>query len=137
MPAKTGCGEPAATAPTSGTFGGLAVTIMTPAANACVANGKQLNISVSASGKHAHAKFKSAQFFIDKGIKHVENKHGKTVTVFLPNATAHHAPVSLQIPISGLSSGIHMLTVKLTLSRKIKGRAHLMDRMLRAYFTVC
>jgi hypothetical protein len=137
MPATGGCGEPPATAPMSGTFGGLTVTVTTPAPNACVANGKQLNVSLSVSGKRAHAKLRSAQFFIDKGIKHVEKKHGKTITVFLPNATAHHAPASLQIPISELSSGIHMVTVRLTLARKIKGRTHLIHRMLRAYFTVC
>lgn len=145
-----GSGQPPTTAPAGGTFGGLTVTVVTPPASACVADGKRLNVSLSVSGKHSRFKFKSAQFFIDKGIKHTKTEHRRSdgkhhtikVTVYLPNATAHHAPVMLQIPISGLAAGSHQLTVKLTLTRKLVRKhgvkvTRLIHKTLRARFTVC
>jgi hypothetical protein len=133
MPATSGC----PLASTSATVGGLTVTVKSPAPSACLANSKRLNVSLSTSGKHAKVKFKSAQFFIDKGVKHIKKKHGKKVIVYLPNATAHHVPAVLQIPISGLHAGTHTLNVKLTLSQKIKGKTHLIHKTLHAHFTVC
>jgi hypothetical protein len=145
-----GSGQPPATVPTSGTFGGLTVTVMTPSASACVANGKRLNVSVRVSGQHPRFKFKTAQLFIDRGIKHIRHElrrsHGKlhrvTVTVYRPNATVHHVPATLRIPIASLSAGSHRLTIKLTLAEKL-GRRHgvsvarLVHKTLHARFTVC
>lgn len=146
MPATSGCAKPPATAATSTTAGGLTITVTTPATNVCVANGRRLTVSLTVSGKHPHAKFKSAQFFIDKGIKHVKKEHRRhetvKVTIYLPSATARRVPTTLQLPISGLSSGSHTLTVKLTLSerRRRHGRtvtALMIHKTVRAKFTVC
>lgn len=62
-------------------------------------------------------------------------------TVYLPNATAHHVPVTESLSIVGLAPGTHTLRVKLSYRKKIlkhgKARMRIVTKTLKATFTVC
>jgi hypothetical protein len=115
---------------TTTTPGGNPKTILhTPPPAACVSSAAGLNVSL-ATTRLAGARVRDAEFFVDNGVaRHLKRRvttHGKPrvvrTTVYLPNATARHLPVSLNIPTSGLASGAHTLTVKLTLISTVKTR---------------
>lgn len=81
-------------------------------------------------GTRVHCRVRDAEFFIDTGIAHHLKRrvrtHGKlkiiTTTAYVPNATDNHLPVRFDIPISGLRSGTHTLTVNITVVRLVKTR---------------
>ena len=116
--------------------------------------------SKSVAHKKPALKFKLANFFIDKGRKHIERvkkthkvhgktvvvkKHGKPVsvnkTVYLPNATARHVIVNESLSIAELRPGTHTLTVKISYKETIRkhGKKHtrLVTKTLKVTFTIC
>jgi hypothetical protein len=130
------------------------ITLTTPSLQTCTANTKRLNVTLTSTTiPKSHATklhFKSASFYIGKGIKHTHKitKHlrgGKkkttTITYYTPNATTHHLPATLRLRIAGLSTGTHTLKVvvfyKETLIKHRHRETLTVSKTLTAGFKVC
>jgi hypothetical protein len=63
------------------------------------------------------------------------------VTVYTANATAHHAPVTLQLSIARLKPGAHTLTVRLSYKQTKRQHGHkitvTVTKTLKATFKIC
>lgn len=129
--ATTGCAKSIVPPPTSKTqststkIGSQQITLTTPSLSTCTAASGKLSTSLAAApigSKSSPLKFSNAGFYLDKGIKHVtkhkiKTKHGHktvTITTYLANATAGKLPATEQLSLTGLKSGTHTLTVKVT-----------------------
>ncbi len=137
----------APTQSTTTTVGDLGLTLTAPSLKACTRNTGKLAVTLKSSTrrKGAKAKFASASFFIDKGVKHVKHvkRHGKkqTVTTHTANATVKHLPVRLGLSLKGLKPGTHSLTVKVTYKETRSEHGHRttveLTTTLKASFKIC
>jgi hypothetical protein len=160
VPAAPTCPKPTPIPPpapapqvTTAHVGNQQITLVTPALSACTAStGKLAATLSSATGtKGTKLKFSSAAFYIDKGIKHTTHKtkhlkDGKTkhikITVYEPNATAHHVPTTVELSLTGLKAGTHTLKVILSYkeTKKEKHGKHktvTVTKTVKTPFTVC
>ncbi len=109
---------------TTATVGNQQIRLETPALLICTARTKTLSVALrSVAIAHSHAdklRFKSAAFFIDKGVRHTRkrttrlrngHKHTKTVVVFTANAVARHLPATPVLRLARLKSGVHTFRV--------------------------
>ncbi len=127
----------------------------------CGPAGGKLSISLVSTklARGTALRFSGATFYLDKGVKHTRKerirRHGKpgiqtvTVTTYTANARATRLPASKGLPLKGLKSGLHTLTVKIsyketkTIRTKRRGKmvkntkVVIVSRTLRAKFTVC
>lgn len=141
------------TVATTATVGNQQITLTTPSPTACTANTTKLSVTFNSTINHhshgAKLKFASVAFFVDRGVKHTRHKtvtrNGKKkqvrVTVYLANATAHKAPVTVALSLRGLTSGNHKLRVVASYRRKVKTHGHTktvtVTKTLTVHFTVC
>jgi 6-phosphogluconolactonase (cycloisomerase 2 family) len=150
---------PAAAAPpsphtTAVTFGNQRITLTTPSFQTCTAQGHDLAASLSSvairSSRAAKLKFVRAAFYLDRGVKRTRTKTTKThtgkpktvrYTFYAANTVEHRVPVTVVLPIAGLKTGTHTLTV--TVSYQETKRKHgpkltvTVLRALTAKFKVC
>ena len=135
-------------------IGNQQIQLMTPPPLICTARAKTLSVVLrSVAIAHSHAAklhFKSAAFFIDKGIRHIRkrtkrlrNGHKHTITrvVFTANAIAHHLPSTPVLRLAGLKSGTHTLRVKVFYRKTVTGHRHrravTVTKTVSAKFRVC
>jgi hypothetical protein len=122
---------------TVATFGNQRITLTTPALQACTGKTGRLSVKLTstriANSRKTKLRFRSAAFYLDKGVKrtkrvtrHLRNGRKKrvTVVVFKPNATTRHVPATLALRVAGLKSGTHTLKVVLTYSKRVRRHGH-------------
>lgn len=120
---------------TVATVGNQRITLITPSLLVCSVNTKTRAVTLDSTtipkSKGAKLKFSNVAFFIDKGVKRtlrktVRARSGRKkrviVTVYEPNATADHVPVTLELSLAGLKAGTH--TLKVRISYKETKRKH-------------
>jgi len=139
---------------TTASFGNRQITLTTPSLRVCTASSKKLAVSLKstaiAGSKAAKLKFTSAAFYLDKGIRHKRHKtvrlrNGKKkkviVITYTANATARHVPVTLALKLTGLKTGTHTLTVRLSYKETNITHGHrrtvTVTKTLKAKFLVC
>jgi streptogramin lyase len=151
---KTTGSPPPVNTVTKATIGNQRITLTTPSLQACTSKTGRLSVSLTsatiANSRAVKLRFRSASFFLDRGVrhtrkvtKHLRNGHKKRVTVvfFKANASTHHLPANLAIRVSGLRSGTHTLRVLLTYSERVTKHRHRVTvnvtKKLRVKFTIC
>jgi streptogramin lyase len=151
---KTTGSPPPVKTVTNATFANQRITLTTPSLQACTSKTGRLSVRLTSTTiAHSHAaklRFRSASFFLDKGVRHtrkvtrhLRNGHKKRVIVvfFKANASTHHLPATLAIRVTGLRSGTHTLKVLLTYSERVTKHRHRLTvnvtRPLRVKFTIC
>ncbi len=139
---------------TKATFADQRITLTTPSPLLCTMPGAKLAVTLSsariAGSKAAKLRFSSANFFLDKGVKHTHKKtihtrNGRKKTVIVitysANAVAHHVPVTLELSTAALKAGTNTLTVKLSYRETKTKHGHkttvTVTKTLTAKFTVC
>jgi hypothetical protein len=109
------------------------ITLIVPAASVCVAPSQAYDISFNSAtvkaSKRAKLKFRTAAFYIDKGIAHTltkteKLKNGKKrtvkVTTYTANATVKKAASVTSLKVSGLKAGGHTLKAVFIYAETIK-----------------
>jgi hypothetical protein len=128
-------------------IGDQKLTLTTPSPAACVApsSGLAVQFNSTRTPTGAKLKFTGAAFYIDKGVKHKVHKRiggrRRLVTLYLPNATKHHVPATLEMSLARLGAGVHTLNVIASYKKTVRKHGHLTTRAvtktLRAKFNVC
>jgi hypothetical protein len=130
------------------------ITLVTPSLLACTASAKKLGVRLSSAkirgSRAAKLKFSSARFYLDKGVKHTRHKTVRTrtgkkkkelVTVYTPNATAHHVPVTVDLSLKGKKAGTHTLKVVVAYKETKRKHGHrttvTVTKTLKVKFKVC
>jgi hypothetical protein len=155
VPAKPSCPNPApnpsptSTPPapqlTKAIFDNQRIVLTTPSLSACTASTGRLPVRITSKAikgsTGAKLKFSSVAFYLDKGVKHTTHKRRKgkkiTVTVYRPNATAHHLRATVNLSLAGLKSGTHTLKVVLSYEQHVKMKTVTVTRTLKTHFVVC
>jgi hypothetical protein len=109
------------------------ITLVVPAASVCVAPSQDYDINFNSvtvkASKAAKLKFRSAAFYIDRGVAHTVKKteklkNGKKRTVkvitYTANATVKKAASATSLKLSGLKAGDHTLKAVFTYAKTIK-----------------
>jgi hypothetical protein len=142
---------PPPTSVVTASFGNQRLSLTTPSPLMCLASTAQLPVTFTSVKVSSHdaLSFTGISFTIDKGVKHQrhkkERKHGKratvTVTTYVPNATAHRVPATVDLSLKGLGHGTHTLTVVAGYSETVgSGRKRHKERKtktLKTPFSVC
>jgi hypothetical protein len=124
---------PAATQTVKASDGNQAITLIAPAATPCVATRAPYAIKFSSvtikGSKDAKLKFRTAAFYIDKGIAHTTKKIKKlkggkkqtvTVTTYTANTTVRKAATATSLKLGTLKAGTHTLKTVVVYSETIK-----------------
>jgi hypothetical protein len=139
---------------TTATVGNQQIQLVTPSLLTCTARAKTLSVALrSAAITHSHAaklRFKSAAFFIDKGIRHTRkrttrlrngHKHTTTVVRFTANAVARRLPSRPVLRLAGLKAGMHTLRVTVSYKKTVTSHHHrravTVTKTVTAKFKVC
>ena len=139
---------------TTAKVGNQQIQLVTPSLLACTARAKTLSVTLRsvaiAHSRAAKLRFKSAAFFIDKGLRHTRklttrlpggHKHTTTIVTFTANAVAHHLPSAPVLRLAGLKAGLHTLRVTVsyqeTLTRHGHRTAITVNKTLAVKFEVC
>jgi len=139
---------------TTARVGNQQIRLVTPSLLICTARAKTLSVALRsvaiAHSRAAKLRFRSAAFFIDKGIRHTRkrttrlrngHKHTITVVVFAANAVAHHLPATPVLRLAGLKSGVHTLRVTVIYKKTVSGHRHrravTVTKTVTARFKVC
>ena len=127
------------------------LTLTTPIVDKCLAASAAYKVrfrSVTQSGQ-PKLKFKSAAYYLDKGLKRVRTKtstvHGKRhtvkVTTIVPNASSKNPSSSESLHLKGLHAGTHTLKLVITYTRTTrsadKTKLTTVIKTLTAKFRVC
>jgi streptogramin lyase len=139
---------------TTAKIGNQQIQLVTPPPLLCTARSKTLAVTLRsvaiAHSRAAKLHFKSAAFFIDKGVRHTRkrttrlqngHKHTTTVVVFSPNAVARHVPATPALRLAGLKSGVHTLRVVVSYRKRVTSHHHhrvvIVSKTIRTKFKVC
>jgi streptogramin lyase len=151
---KTTGSPPPSTKVLTATVGNQRLQLTTPSLSSCIRKTSKLSVTLRSSAiAHSQAaklRFRSASFFLDKGIRHthkrtkrLSNGHKRTITVitFTANAITHHLPASPGLRLSGLKSGNHTLRATVLYTKTVTVHHHrrvvTVTRTVRTKFTVC
>jgi IPT/TIG domain len=123
-------------------FGNQELVLTAPNVTACLAPKTKLHATFATAAikgsRKTKVKFKSAAFYIDKGVKH-KRKKKPHVTTYTANATSRKTPVSENLSLKGLKSGSHTLKVIATYTERAghpKKTRSVTETLLRK-FKVC
>lgn len=139
---------------TTAKIGNQQIQLVTPSLMLCTARPRTLSVTLRsvaiAHSRAADLHFKSAAFFIDKGIRHtrkrttrLRNGHKRTITVvaFTANAVTHRLPSRPVLLLTGLKSGLHTLRVTVSYKKTVTRHAHrrviTVTKTVTAKFKVC
>jgi virginiamycin B lyase len=139
---------------TTATIGNQQIQLVTPSLKTCTTRTKSLSTTLrSVTIRRSRAvklRFRSASFFIDRGVRHVHKrtvhlrgrrKKTVTVVVFTPNAVVRRLPASPALRLTGLRSGAHTLKVTVLYAKTVTRRHHrrtvTVTKTVTARFNVC
>lgn len=114
----------------STTVGDLRVKVTVPPSPPALSPGGKLKVALSSAHlkSGARERFLTASLYLDRGVK---ARHHDRVT-FGANAVVKNLPVTVGLPLQGLTAGSHKLTVKVVFA----GGRDRTSRVLTADFTV-
>jgi hypothetical protein len=138
----------------TGSYDNQQITLTIPATSVCVAPSQTYDISFSSAtvkaSKRAKLRFRTAAFYIDKGIAHTVKKtktlkNGKKrtvkVTTYTANATVKKAASATSLKLSGLKTGGHTLKAVFTYVQTIKTGHKIktanVTKTITAHLSVC
>ncbi len=138
---------------THAVFGNQQITLLAPSPLSCTISSGKLAVSLDSSpitgSKATKLRLASVAFFLDKGVRHIHrttiDAHGhkttRAVVSYGPNATTRHLPAKLELSLSALKTGSHILTVKLSYKERKRKQGHMSTltviKVLSVRFTVC
>jgi len=130
------------------TAGNQKIVLSTSVPSGCLATSAKLmatlNSTTIANSTGSKLKFVKAQFFIDRGVRHVHHhtirRHGKTFKVttvtYTANRTVKSLPANLSFPLTGLKHGTHSLHARVVF-HKVHPSNQTVTKKLSQKFSVC